>query len=197
MGIFICFLTFSANAQVNIGDLSEPNKHAILELKPSGDYKGLLMPKVTLTDRDSHQPFASNDIPKGMLVYNIYDNGTELPEGLYSWNGSRWEFVGSEWFYMPAAPFETDYTTTPEDNQKDLYAVYAQQFSLAIGSSGAPTLDTRIPQFGRTDFYYYVISYDDTVFSNIRIDEDGVMTYDLLKDGNDATYINIIFVRKN
>jgi hypothetical protein len=188
------FLSFNALAQVTIGADSSPDKHAILELKAAGDSKGLLLPGIPLVDLASYVPFVSNDIPAGMLVYNT---GTDFRKGLYTWNGSRWEFAGSNWFYMPATPFATDFTT-PTNNSKDLYAVYEEQFSVSNPrSTSAPEISTQISKLERADFYYYVISYDNTVFSNIVINENGVMTYDLLKDGDDLTYINIIFVRKN
>jgi hypothetical protein len=188
------FFIFNASAQVTIGADSSPDKHAILELKAAGDSKGLLFPGIPLVDLASYVPFVSNDIPAGMLVYNT---GTAFQKGLYTWNGSRWELAGSNWFYMPAAPFATDFTSAT-NNSKDLYAVYEEQFSASNPrSTNAPAISTQISKLERTDFYYYVISYDNTVFSNIVINENGVMTYDLLKDGDDSTYINIIFVRKN
>jgi hypothetical protein len=198
-GIFVLLavsLIFTVNAQVTIGDLSEADKHAVLELKTNGDNKGLLLPGVPLVDLASYQPFASNDVPQGMLVYNT---GTQFLKGLYYWNGTQWEITANNWFYMPSTTFDTDYTTKPAGNTKDLHAAYLAQFSTSSlpQSTGAPVLTTQIPIFGSpTDFYYYVISYDTTVFTNISINENGVMTYDLLKDGDESTYINIVFVRK-
>ena len=45
--------------------------------------------------------------------------------------------------------------------------------------------------------YYYVTYYDPTVFDNISIDANGVMTYDII--GQPADYnslINVVFVVK-
>ncbi|MDR2056839.1 MAG: hypothetical protein LBP83_00865 [Dysgonamonadaceae bacterium] len=201
--LLVALLTFNAKAQVTIGDITTPNKHAILELKTAGDGRGLLLPGVKLEGLTATTPsFTSDDVPQGLLVYNTgADASSLLTEGLYYWNGSHWEATGNNWFYMPATTFNTDSSKPASENSKDLYAVYAAQFASSatqvIGSTGAPAIHTLIPAIpARTDFYYYVISYDTTVFDNISINANGEMTYDLLKDGDESTYINIVFVRK-
>jgi hypothetical protein len=205
-GIFILWSIFPIlciNAQVTIGALSEPNKHAVLELKEAGEGRGLLLPSIKLEGLTETTPtFVSNDVPQGLVVYNVgTDGASPLPGGLYYWNGTHWESTSNHWFYMPATTFATDYAKQPTGNVKDLYAVYAAHFtSLAtqvIGNTSAPELHTQLPSIpAATDFYYYVVSFDDSVFKNISISDHGVMTYDLWKDGDDSTYINIVFVRK-
>jgi hypothetical protein len=192
-------LTLTVQAQVTIGALEPADPHAILELKPAGNGRGLLLPGVQLDDVTSTTSFTNNTpLPQGLLVYNA--GSSTLAKGLYFWTGSHWEATGYNWFYMPATVFDTDHTAKPAGNEKNLYAAYLAQFNVTHAnmphSADAPELNKQISIPGPTDFYYYVISYDTTVFTNIKIDANGLMTYDLLKDGDESTYMNIVFVLK-
>lgn len=73
-------------AQVKIGDNPGTiNANSLLELESTN--KGLLPPRVTLTDVGSYSPLTSA-VVEGMLVYN---NGGTLSKGFYVWSGSAWK----------------------------------------------------------------------------------------------------------
>ncbi len=73
-------------AQVKIGDNPGTiNANSLLELESTN--KGLLPPRVTLTDVGSYSPLTSG-VVEGMLVYN---NGGTLSKGFYVWSGSAWK----------------------------------------------------------------------------------------------------------
>lgn len=73
-------------AQVKIGDNPGTiNANSLLELESTS--KGLLPPRVTLTDVGSYSPLTSG-VVEGMLVYN---NGGTLSKGFYVWSGSVWK----------------------------------------------------------------------------------------------------------
>jgi hypothetical protein len=80
-----CTLVFSATAQVKIGDNPNTiNANSLLELESTN--KGLLPPRVVLTDVNSVAPLTAT-VPTGMMVYN---SGGTVASGYYSWDGSKW-----------------------------------------------------------------------------------------------------------
>ena len=63
-----------------------------------------------------------------------------------------------------------------------------------IKSAGA---DPEIPYLpNATDMYYYITYYDTTVFANVEITADGILEYDIIGPGTEASYMNIVFVVK-
>jgi hypothetical protein len=96
------------------------------------------------------------------------------------------------WFYMPSIVFDVDSLVTGVT--RDLYQEYSKQFNTPKAvSNGAPVIKI-IPN--RTDLYYYILDYDTTVFANVSVDDQGLMTYDIIGEATDATFINIVFMRK-
>lgn len=86
----LLFSSGSLFSQVKIG--SNPgtiNANSLLELESTT--KGLLPPRVTLTDVSSYSPLSAT-IVEGMLVYN---NGGTLSKGFYVWSGSVWKKLES------------------------------------------------------------------------------------------------------
>ena len=77
----------------------------------------------------------------------------------------------------------------------NLYSQYLAQYgSPSVRSAGAPAA---IPTYSATELYYYVTYADPTVFDNMSIDANGVLTYDII--GQPADYnalINVVFVVK-
>jgi hypothetical protein len=77
----------------------------------------------------------------------------------------------------------------------DLYAQYIAQFGTpAVASAGAPAA---VPTYGAAELYYYVTYADPAVFSNMSIDANGVLTYDIIGQPSDYnSLINVVFVVK-
>jgi len=118
-------------------------------------------------------------------------------------------------FYMPAVIFRTD--AVQNGLKRNLYAEYLAQFTgkefipdetgtggavgtanspTFVASAGAGTLD--IPHLpNSTDLYYYVTYYDATAIEVEEIDENGVMTYNVVGNATEASYMNIVFVIKD
>lgn len=101
-------------------------------------------------------------------------------------------------FYPPSIAIDA---STNGPGSIDLYQEYINQYAPTtspytdtfVASSGAPA----IPTYGRTELYYYVTFYDDSVFNNVLIDANGNMTYTIV--GQPADYnslINVVFVVK-
>ncbi len=118
-----------------------------------------------------------------------------------------------KFFYMPAVIFDTSVNGT--NLKRNLYLEYKGQFAnqqfvpdtttggslntgtpsgTFVASAGAPAAVPILPQ--ATDMYYYITYYDTTVFANVSIDANGVLTYDIIGSGTEASYMNIVFVVK-
>jgi len=199
---FVSIFAFNTKAQVTIGSTNAPVPGAILELR--SDTLGFLLPRVELVNPESPAPLPAH--VKGMFVYNTKtDSANLLIPGIYYNTGKEWLsipggtfFTRDNWFYLPSIVLTAIIGT---GYQVDLYAAYMRQFDVnnqdmkIIGSPGAPSLLLKNPL--PTDFYYYVLDYDNEVFSNISINENGIMNYDIIGSATDATFINIILVEKH
>jgi hypothetical protein len=185
---------FDLSAQVTIGENSSPDKQAVLDLRSgNASNKGLLMPRVQLKAMNVTTPFA-DPLTKGMAVYHT--GGNEFKEGVFFWNGKNWEPAGDTWFYMPSIPISTANPGNGQEREIDLYLEYTKQFegSEVAKNPGAPSLTLQIPQ--KEDFNYYVLGYDKNVFEIMSVSDAGKMTYKVKAAPTDASYINIVFVRK-
>ncbi|MDF0708905.1 hypothetical protein, partial [Flagellimonas okinawensis] len=96
-------------------------------------------------------------------------------------------------FYPPSIAIDASSNGT--GRTVDLYAQYVSQYGTpTVASAGAPLA---VPTYGATELYYYVTYADPTVFANMSIDANGVLTYDIV--GQPADYnalINVVFVVK-
>lgn len=198
----ILFLALSAvgMAQTKIGGSPTIDPNAMLEIESVN--KGLLLPRLELFQTSDSAPLAAH--VAGMTIYNTKAQNDVVP-GFYYNDGTKWQQMVTtdnkavKFFYMPSIVFDTSVITPDGDvEQKNLYQEYTNQFTLAgpnsVSSSGAPLT---IPYFlASTDLYYYVTDYDDTVFSDIEINEYGVMTYKIIGNGSPYSIMNIVFVVK-
>ncbi|MDR2222464.1 MAG: hypothetical protein LBE34_06965 [Flavobacteriaceae bacterium] len=186
-------------AQTKIGTSPEINADAMFEVESTN--KGLLLPRVELTSTKESAPLSTH--VAGMTVYNTKAQNDVLV-GFYYNDGQKWQqmvtkdYKAVKFFYMPSIVFDTS-----EDRKGvsiNLFEEYKKQFSLQNNShfisEGAPTAG--IPYFEKpTDLYYYVTSYDKTVFTIKSITKEGVMTYDVKAQATDCTIMNIVFVVKD
>ena len=98
-----------------------------------------------------------------------------------------------KFFFMPAITFDTSVITA--GLTKNLYQEYINQFTnVTVKSTSAPVNIPFMPN--STDLYYYVTYFDPTVFANLSIDDNGILTYDIIGSGTPTSYLNIVFVLK-
>ena len=96
-----------------------------------------------------------------------------------------------KFFYMPSIYFDTTVLGT---FTKDLYDLYYKQFTNpTIKSTGA---FGKVPVLGKTDLEYYITYLDPTVFKDVTIDAEGRMTYTIISNATDLSFLNIVFVVK-
>jgi len=190
---FIFELGVNVNAQVTIGSQEAPVEGAILELR--SDKLGFLPPRVVLSELSNPEPLPNH--VEGMVVYNTKnDPSKDLQTGLYYNDGSRWIRFSTlpssldDWFYMPSIVFDVSETGK---FTKNLYDEYTKQFGNPKARSGKSP-DFILPK--ASDLNYYILDYDSAVFNNVSVDETGKMAYEIINAASDATYINIVFVKK-
>ncbi|GAB6123682.1 hypothetical protein [Dysgonomonas termitidis] len=189
-------LVLYIQAQVTIGSGIPPDENALLDLKEDDNgnsTKGLLLPRVQLSDIDSPSPLTEHK--EGMFVYNIGENGF-VGRGVYYNTGEKWEKVSSlftNWFYMPSVVFDT--SLTGEGFTKNLYELYRDQFeNPMMKSSDAPPSIPHMP--AANDLYYYITVYDTDVFEIISLSDSGILVYNIKQAVSAYSLINIIFVLK-
>lgn len=107
--LFPFIQVFKSNAQITIGSLEPPVDGSLLQLKNidgiGGDGAnatgGLLLPRVELTDYlslDDIEVGLDKDSHVGLIVYNLNKCllGKGDDEGLYVWDGSRWNQINQK-----------------------------------------------------------------------------------------------------
>lgn len=110
--IFLLFILIPLyiQGQVTIGTGEAPDTDALLELKENVDgifTKGLLLPRIKLSSQQLSFPLSAH--VKGMTVFNI--DGTNLSEGLYYNDGTRWIRpvpLNTIFFYAPSIVVPTN-----------------------------------------------------------------------------------------
>ena len=204
-----CFLLtvaiFSSplKAQVTIGSLNPPSNNALLDLKETvggSSERGMLLPRVPLSSTTSFAPMISHEA--GLYVYNTATVNDVKP-GIYYNNGTKWIRLNAapNFFYMPSIllPIDiNDPVCIGGTFTVDLYAQYSTQFTLALPTSTKNPAATTLTVYSRSELDYFVIYYDAAVFSNVSVNNNGVMTYQLVSTPvvSEKTYMNIVFQLK-
>src|SRR5690606_26488584 len=101
-----------------------------------------------------------------------------------------------KFFYMPSVIIPTAPEQLSSGNGEiDLYAIYAEQFGSPKKSSpDAPPL----PVLPKNELFYYITWFDEAVFDNVSVDENGVMMYHVKPDADFTvgSFMNIVFAVK-
>lgn len=187
---FACFTGISS-AQTGI-NTKTPDPSAALEVQSPDGTKGLLMPRLTTTQKTAMPSPAT-----GLIVYDITSKCVSQNAGTPG--NPNWICLGKDvltsFFYMPSVAVDASAVTTVSKTL-DLYGEYKKQFSgpALKGSTGAPTT---IPYFPTPDqLYYYVTNCDATVIKVNSISAAGVLNYDIIKAADYASFMNVVFVVK-
>ena len=181
-------LALGIQAQVGI-NTTTPHASSALDIESTN--KGVLLPRMT-----TMQKIAITSPAPGLLVYDtnlkcISQNvGTAaLPQ----WVCLSQKDNQSSFFYMPS--IAVDASTLVQSKTLDLYAEYKKQFvTPTVTSTGAPA---SIPYFPiATDLYYYITYYDASVLKVNSVNTSGIMNYDIIKEADYASFMNVVFVIK-
>ena len=118
--------------------------------------------------------------------------------GFYYYDNSISQWVGAfrnnnfpKFFYMPSILVNT---ATLGTKTLDLYAIYFSQFNSppvkSTGSTGS------IPTLPKTQLEYYITYYDTALMNTVTIDANGLMSYNVIGNSSDSSFMNIVFVVK-
>lgn len=85
---YVCIIAncYFANAQVGIGT-PNPINSTLLDIDSKD--KGVLVPRIDLTDHSSFAPITGDQV-QGLLVYN---DGSKLDKGFYYWKDKKWNLI--------------------------------------------------------------------------------------------------------
>jgi hypothetical protein len=122
----------------------------------------------------------------------VYLLGVEADGDIIEMNTAK----NSRIFYPPAVAVTANSIAT--DLEIDLHDTYVDLFEGSdpsfIKSTSAPGA---IPTYDEDELYYYILNYDTSIFANIEIDDNGLMTYDVIAVPSDnCSFINVVFVIK-
>jgi hypothetical protein len=206
--IFLTCFSIAVKAQVTIGSGSEPHKDALLDLKQEEDgnsTRGLIMPRVKLSSTELPAPLSEH--VAGMTVYNVEPNSTgaaQVYTGFYYNNGERWVRLIPEntiFFYAPSIVVPTDinapgYDAITEVFTLKLHEIYRGQFGMSdVTSSARNPAAGALPVMAKDQLDYFVTYYDNAVFSDVAVSNDGELTYKLRAGFavTEKTFMNVVF----
>ncbi len=209
--IYALFLLLSLNTYAQVGiNTNQPQTHAILDINSQD--KGILIPRVQLTsifDTTTVKALsgAVSTYENSLLVYNTktsnLKNEKDVAPGFYYWETDRWVRMitqnQQQFFYMPSIiiPTAADQIQSKDVfGQINLYEKYEQQFSKAATKN--PSSSTKLPVFLKNQLDYYITWYDDSVFSDVKVSDAGVLSYKIKPnaDVSIGSFMNIVFVVK-
>ena len=212
----------NANSQVTIGSLLDPDATLDVRSSTTAVADGVLVPRLT-GDELVNSTKTYSAAQEGALIY-IKSAATTPGSGkfknvkasgffYYDSVNDVWVPLSSSqpsqpkdpvWFYMPPVPINVE---TGNNKSIDLFEKFVASITEDdsftptgwIGSASAPNFSNvlDVNTLSATDFYYYVVGYDKSIFNNIIIAADGKMTYDIVDDATDESYINIVLVKSN
>ena len=188
-GKVIFTLLFLVNAslaisQVGIGT-SNPDQTSALDVESTSG--GVLVPRMTASQKDNISNPAT-----GLLVYDTTRKC--LSQQVGPPDAKDWVCISGNvvrFFYLPSLNIDTSETGNGEVN---LYEEYKKQFSQPLVSS---TPGSTIPYFeSATDLEYHVTAYDSSVLDNLSLNQNGVLSYEVIGSATACSFINVVLVVK-
>lgn len=175
----------SSSNRVGVGT-NTPNQTSILDVNSTS--KGALIPRMTAAQRT-----AITNPATGLLVYDTTRKCLSQQVGTPS--SPDWVCISGNvvrFFYLPSLNIDT--STKGTGRTVNLYQSYKDQFSSPVVSSPGAS---GIPYFkSASDLEYYVTAYDTSVLSNLSINSNGVLTYDVIGSATPCSFINVVLVVK-
>lgn len=193
-----------AHAQVGINTTSPSTTFDVSKSSVATVADGVLVTRISGDDlKAKDATYGSNQHAALVYVTSIPNPSTTKTSnittpGFYYYDNTISKWVGAfrnnnfpKFFYMPSVLVNT---STLGTKTMDLYNLYYTQFNTppvkSFGSTGS------IPTLPKNQLEYYVTYYDTSLMNNVSITADGVMTYNVIGNASDASFMNIVFVVK-
>ena len=196
--------TFYAHAQVGINTTSPATSFDVAKSSVATVADGVLVTRISGEELKAKDATYGNN-QHATLIYVTSIPTTTSPKtsnikspGFYYYDNTISKWVGAfrnnnfpKFFYMPSVLVNT---STLGTKTMDLYNLYYNQFnSPPVKSSGSVG---SIPTLPKNELEYYVTYYDTSLMNNVSITADGVMSYNVIGNASDASFMNIVFVVK-
>lgn len=208
----------STFAQVGRVGINTDDPKATLHIKADKNNKdnnpGLIIPDVSKDKLDTGEPVESTLVyySEGSNSAYINQNNQSTTEnigskkGFYYYDGTDWQrIIRKAQFYMPSIVMPTTVGT----HTINLYEEYIKQYA---DSNGSNTFNKQAPNrswniqtnnsnnslktYAKNDLDYFVVYYDNNVFTDLSITEEGVLTYTVTAEGakniSAQTFMNIV-----
>lgn len=194
IGVFILILILNCSLHAQVGiNTTIPHTSSALEIESTN--KGLLIPRMTTT-----QKIAIASPATSLLVYDITLRQIQQNAGTPTnpnWVPLIQQDTRNSFFYMPS--ISIDASTEVTNKTINLYDEYKKQFTGAntttfARSVGAPAQAPFFPL--ASNLYYYITYYDNQIIKVNSIDANGVLNYDILKESDFDSFMNVVFVVK-
>ena len=215
-------LAYAQQGRVGI-NTTQPNA-TMQVVAASGETKpGVIIPNVEKTGVNVLEKGADKDyFEESTLVYfkgdssrkdeNVNSTIEEVSKkGFYYYDGKDWVRVMQKaQIYLPSIVLKT----TAGSYTIDLYDVYLAQFRGGVSATTNTGTSTNsattsfaksssnaiLRVFEKTDLDYFITYFDSNVFSNVSVNANGVLTYDVTSAGEKAvsedTFMNIVLQEK-
>ena len=208
----------STFAQVGRVGINTDDPKATLHIKADKNNKdnnpGLIIPDVSKDKLDTGEPVESTLVyySEGSNSAYINQNDQSTTEnigskkGFYYYDGTDWQrIIRKAQFYMPSIVMPTTVGT----HTINLYEEYIKQYA---DSNGSNTFNKQAPNrswniqtnnsnnslktYAKNDLDYFVVYYNNNVFTDLSITEEGVLTYTVTAEGakniSAQTFMNIV-----
>ena len=175
---------------------------------------GLIIPNVSMDklNAEGHEESTLVYYSDGSNSAYINQNDQSTTEnigskkGFYYYDGTDWQrIIRKVQFYMPSIVMPT----TEGTHSIDLYEEYIKQYANINGTNTsnkqAPNRswniqtnnnDNSLKTYAKDDLDYFVVYYDNNVFTNLSITGDGVLTYTVTTESakkiSAQTFMNIV-----
>jgi hypothetical protein len=217
----------NVSAQVTVGSTATPNATLDVVGKPADTAAkdGVIIPRLTVSQLQSKLS-AYGSAQNSALVYISDKPASTLTgkmakvrdAGFYYFKyvdgtNDQWLPLGTgnaSWFYLPSTKIDVRFEA-PLTKTLDLFAAYKEQLRSSDGTTdlgytvksdaSAPNITdfmTLDASATGTDYYYYVVGFDENVFdkTSISITAAGELHYTVRGVADESTFINIVIVKK-
>lgn len=191
LAISFCMLN-SIYSQVGI-NTNTPHTSAMLDIASTN--KGLLIPRMTTS-----QKLAITSPATSLLVYDLTLRQLQQNAGTSAspnWVPLVVRDSKNSFFYMPSISIKA--STVVTNKTIDLYDEYKKQFTAADATTFAKSIGApaQIPYFPlASSLYYYITYYDNTIVKVNSLSANGVLNYNILKEADYDSFMNVVFVVK-
>lgn len=204
---------FAQEGRVGI-NTNTPRATLDIIAKDNDKNPGLIIPDVSMDklDEDGHEEstlvYYSGGINSAYINQNTGSTTENIgsKKGFYYYDGTDWQrIIRKAQFYMPSIVTPTTVGTHIINLYEEYIKQYADSNGTNTSSKQAPNRswniqtnnsNNHLKTYAKDDLDYFVVYYDNNVFTNLSITGEGVLTYEVThesaKNISAQTFMNIV-----